>query len=93
MALADAALLRHLHGSGGLAAQLTAVRGLFLLGAPAAADFATGLFALLEAGRLRVQTLLCHLDMFSMDQGAFNLLVAQRERLTKFLYRLHKVVM
>jgi hypothetical protein len=52
VALADVALLRHLRGHGGLDTQLAALRGLFLLGAPAAADFATGLFTLLDTGQL-----------------------------------------
>lgn len=58
VALADADLLSHLRGSGGLGTQLAALRGLFLLGAPAAADFATGLFTLLDAGQLPLRLLI-----------------------------------
>lgn len=60
IALADAALLRHLRSNGVLGAQLAALRGLFLLAAPPAADFASGLFALLDAGAHRMwRTIIC----------------------------------
>lgn len=51
VAAADAALLAHLRRGDVLGSELAALRGLFLLAAPPAADFASRLFALLDAGQ------------------------------------------